>query len=103
MSDKSYVGADKVYYAIVTQDDSSGYVADTPAYLAPVMNVTHTPKTNSKVLYADNQPFDAATAEGETDMEVEITGMSLQTLATITGKVYDASTGRMFDNGGQPP
>src|SRR5260221_9097416 len=103
MSDKSYVGADKVYYAVVTQDDALGYVADTPAYLAPVMNIVHTPKVNSKTQYADNQPFDAFTSEGETDMEIETTGMSLQTLATLTGKVYDASTGRMFDNGGTPP
>ncbi len=103
MSDKSYVGADKVYYAVVTQDDVSAYVADTPAYLAPVMNITHAPKVNSKTQYADNQPFDAFTAEGETEMEIELTGMSLQTLAILTGKVYDAATGRMFDNGGTPP
>lgn len=103
MSDKSYVGADKVYYALVTQDDSSGYVADTPSYLAPVMTITHTPKSSSKTQYADNQPFDAFTAEGETEMEIELTGMSLQTQAILTGKVYDAATGRMFDNGGTPP
>ncbi len=103
MSDKSYVGADKVYYAVVTQDDVDGYVADTPSYLAPVMTITHAPKVNSKTQYADNQPFDAFTAEGETEMEIELTGMSLATLATLTGKVYDAASGRMFDNGGTPP
>ncbi len=103
MSDKSYVGADKVYYALVTQDDADGYVADTPSYLAPVMTISHTPKVNSKVQYADNQAYDAATAEGETEMEIELTGMSLATQAILTGKVYDAASGRMFDNGGTPP
>jgi len=103
MSNKSYVGADKVYYALVTQDDADGYVADTPSYLAPVINLSQAPKSNNKVQYADNQSYDSATNEGETEIEVELTGMSLQTQAILTGKVYDVATGRMFDHGGTPP
>lgn len=103
MSNKSYIGVDSVYYALVTQDDASAYVADTPAYLAPIMTVTHTPKVNSKVQYADNQPYDSMSSEGETEMEIELTGLSLQLQAILTGKIYDAASGRMFDHGGTPP
>src|SRR5690242_13132568 len=103
MTNKSFVGVDNIYYALVTQDDSSAYAAGTPAYLAPAMNIAQAPKTNSKVQYADNQPFDAMSSEGETELDVEITGMTPQTLATLLGRVYDAATGRMFDNGGTPP
>lgn len=103
MSNKSFVGVDQIYYALVTQDDSAGYVADTPTALAPAMNIVQAPKSNSKTQYADNQPFDAMSSEGETEIDVEITGMSPQTLATILGRVFDAATGRLFDNGGTPP
>jgi hypothetical protein len=36
-------------------------------------------------------------------MDVEITGLTPELFATIRGKVYDAATGRVFDNGGTPP
>ena len=100
---KSVVGADSVYYALVTQDDASAYVAGTPAYLAPVMNITVEPAVNSKTQYADNQPFEVMTSEGETKLGVEITGLPLDVQATLLGKVYDAATGRFFDDGGIAP
>lgn len=102
-NNKSVVGVDQVYYALVTQDDSSAYAAGAPTYLAPAMNVSQSPKTNSKTQYADNKPFDQMSAEGETEMDVEITGLTPQVQAEILGKVYDAVNGRVFDNGGIPP
>lgn len=103
MTTKSFVGVDQIYYALVTQDDANAYAAGVPASFAPAMNIAQTPKSNSKVQYADNQPFDSMSSEGETEMDIEITGISPQTLATILGRVYDAATGRLFDNGGTPP
>src|SRR3990172_1615709 len=100
---KSTVGVDNIYYALVTQDDAAGYVAGAPAYLAPAMTITQAPKSNTKVQYADNQPFDSMSSEGETEMDVEITNIPLELLAVILGRVYDAATGRLFDNGGTPP
>jgi phi13 family phage major tail protein len=102
-NNKSFVGVDNIYYALVTQDDANGYVAGTPAPLAPAMTITQTPKTNSKVQYADNQPFDSMVSEGETEMDVEITGIMLDALATVLGKPYDLTNGQMSDNGGTPP
>jgi phi13 family phage major tail protein len=87
----------------VTQDDASAYAAGTPATFAPAMNIAQAPKSNSKTQYADNQPFDVMSAEGETEVDVEITGLQPDLLATILGRVYDAATGRLFDNGGTPP
>jgi phi13 family phage major tail protein len=103
MNYKSVVGADSVYYALVTQDDAAAYVAAAPAYLAPVMAITVEPSVNTKTQYADNQPFNVDTSEGETKVGVEITGLPLDVLAILLGKVYDAATGRMFDNGGVAP
>ena len=103
LNQKSYVGVDNLYYALVTQDDANGYVAGTPAYLAPLMTVSVKPKTNSKVQYADNQPFDSMSSEGESEADVEITGLPSDLQATLLGKVWDNTNGRMYDNGGTPP
>ena len=103
MNYKSYVGVDQVYYALVTQDDESAYAAGTPAYLAPVMHVAQAPKVSSKVQYADNQPFDAMSAEGETELDVEITGLPHSVEAVILGKIWDEVNDRLYDHGGQAP
>lgn len=100
---KSVVGVDSVYYAVVSQDDASAYAAGTPAYLAPIMTISQAPATSQKTQYADNQPFDVMTGEGETKLDLEVTGVSLETLATLLGKVFDGDTDRLFDNGGTPP
>jgi phi13 family phage major tail protein len=100
---KSAVGVDQVYCALVTQDDQNAYAAGTPFYLAPVMTITNTPKVNIKTQFADNQPFDAMLAEGETEMQVELTNIQLTNLATLLGRVYDSVANRMYDNGGSAP
>jgi len=103
MANKSYVGVDQIYYSLVTTDDADAYAAAVPAVFAPAMNIAQAPKTNSKVQYADNQPYDSMSAEGETELDVEITGLTLEVQAEILGKVYDAVNGRLFDNGGSAP
>src|SRR6266545_3107267 len=100
---KSYIGADQLYYALISQDEAAAYAAAAPAYLAPLMTIGVKPKTNSKVQYADNQPFDSMSSEGESETEVEITGLPTDLQALLLGKVWDAVNGRMYDNGGTPP
>jgi len=100
---KSVVGVSDLYIAEVTQDDSTTYLADTPEYLAPAAEVTHEPSVNRKTQYADDQPFDTMSSEGETTISLTVTGIPIEMLAKITGRVFDAATGRMFDNGGVPP
>lgn len=102
-NNKSYVGVDKVYYALVSGDDQSAYAAGTPVYLAPAMKVGQEPAVNSKTQYADNAPFDVMTSEGETKLSCEITGLSAQDLATILGMTYDVTNARVFDSGASAP
>jgi len=96
---KSVVGLDKVYYAEVTQDDSSGYVADTPAVLAPAMEATAEPATSQETQYADDAPFDVMTSEGETKITLTATNIPIEVLAALLGKTFDATSGRMYDEG----
>ena len=100
---KSRIGLDSLYIAEVTQDDASGYVADTPEYLAPAAQASQEPSSSFEIQYADDQPYDVMTAEGETKISLSVTGIPLEMLAKITGKEFDSTTGRMYDNGGTAP
>lgn len=100
---RSVIGLDNVYIAEVTQDDASGYVADTPEYLAPVAEATHKPSVSTETQYADNQAFDVISSQGETVIEVDMTAIPPEMLAKITGEEFDAATGRVFDSGNAEP
>jgi phi13 family phage major tail protein len=100
---KSKIGLDSLYIAGVTEDSASAYTPGTPAWLAPAAEASLEPATSFQIQYADDQPYDVATSEGETKIALKVTGLPLITLADITGKVFDATTGRMYDNGGIAP
>src|SRR3989304_3409629 len=100
---KSKIGLDSLYVAEVTADSASAYTAGTPAYLAPAAEATQEPTTSFEIQYADDQPFDVNASEGDTKIGLTVTNIDLATLALITGREFDAVSGRMFDNGGIPP
>jgi phi13 family phage major tail protein len=100
---KSAVGLKDLYIAEVTEDSLDAYTADTPDYFAPAVTATQEASVNSKTQYADDQPFDAMSAEGETKVTLEVTNIPLETLAKINGRVFDAPSGTLYDNGGTPP
>ncbi len=100
---RSKIGLDQLQFALVTQDDNAAYVAGTPEYLAPSAVATMEPQSSFEIQYADNQPYEVMSAEADTKVSLEVTGLSLLQLATITGRSFDATTGRMYDNGSVPP
>jgi len=95
---KSTVGLDKLYYALVTQDDANGYEVGTPKYMAPTATVKVTPAVSSETQYMDNIPFDEITTEGKSDLEMELSNLPSSVRAEITGKIFDAVSGRVLDN-----
>ncbi len=100
---KSKVGLDNLYVAEVTADSASAYTAGTPAYLAPAAEASQEPASSFEVQYADDQPFDVMTSEGETKITLTVTNIDLATLALITGRVFDSASGRMWDHGRTAP
>lgn len=100
---KSKVGLDQAYYALVTADSSSAYTAGTPAWLAPAGSASVEPSSSLETQYADDKPYDVSASEGDSKIKMELAGIDPQTLAIITGRVFDATTGRIYDNGGTPP
>jgi phi13 family phage major tail protein len=99
----SAVGLKDLYIAEVTEDSADAYTPGTPEYFAPAVTASQEAAVNSKTQYADDQPFDAMTAEGETKVTLEVTNIPLSVQAAINGVVFDSSTKQMWDNGGTPP
>lgn len=100
---KSRVGLDSLYVAEVTTDDANSYVADTPEYLAPAATASQAPTSSQDTQYADDQPYDVMTSEGPTTVTIEVTGIPLEMVAKLLGKVFDTASGQLWDNGGTPP
>lgn len=96
---KSVVGLDKVYVAKVTGDSASAYTAETPEYLAPAADASAEPSTSQETQYADDQPFDVLTGEGETKITLTFTNVPFEMVAKLLGKTFNAASGRMFDQG----
>ncbi len=100
---KSVVGVDQLYVAELSVDTVAAYTAGTPELLAPVASISKKPKTSMETQYADNQAFDIAAAEAETDLEVTITNLAPEMYAKLLGSPLDVATGRVFDIAGVPP
>lgn len=100
---KSVLGVDNLYYALVTQDNAAGYVADVPAYLAPLATIMMKPKAETKTQYFDNIPMETLFSEGESEADIEIQGLPLDLKATLLGRTWDSVNKRMYDDGGTPP
>lgn len=100
---KPILGADNMYYALITQDDADAYAAGTPKYLAPLVNIALKPKVGTKTDYADNKAFESLFNEGESEADVEIIGLPLDKKAELLGRTWDAVNKRMYDGGETPP
>lgn len=100
---KSVIGLDSLYVAEVTADSAAAYTAGTPEWLAPAAEASAEPTTSTETQYADDQPYEVMSSEGETKIGLKVTGIPLEMLAKINGRVWDATTGRLYDNAGVPP
>jgi phi13 family phage major tail protein len=100
---KPRVGLDSLYVAAITKDDSTGFTAGTPVYLAPAADASLAPNASQDVLYADDQPWDVLMAEAETKVSLSVTNISMALLAAMTGRVFDVASGQLWDNAGGSP
>ena len=100
---RSKIGLDSLYIAAVTQDDTTAYVADTPEIFAPAAEANQAPQTSFEVQFADDKAYDVMTGEGETQIQITVTGIPVEMLAKITGKVFNAASGRIWENPVEAP
>lgn len=95
-------GTDNLVYAEVLADDNEtgeghGYVTGDVKVLAPVAEISKTVETSSDTKYYDNKPALTINAEGADTITLTVPALDLQTLADITGKGYDTTTGAFMD------
>lgn len=95
-------GTDNLVYAEVLADDNEtgeghGYVTGDVKILAPVAEISKTVETSSDTKYYDNKPALTINAEGADTITLTVPALDLQTLADITGKGYDTTTGAFMD------
>lgn len=107
-------GTDDLYYAEVVIDDNEtntagsgetpnhGYVTGTVKRLAPVAEISKTVETASDTKYYDNKPAMTINAEGADTITLNVPALDLPTLADITGKDYDSTTGAFMDGEATP-
>lgn len=96
-------GTDDLYYALVTADTAEAYTTGTVKKLAPVGEISKTVQTASDTKYYDNVAALTINSEGADTITLAIPALDLPTLAEITGKAYDSTTGAFMDGEATAP
>ena len=98
-------GTDNLVYAEVLTDNNTtgeGYTTGTVKVLAPVAEISKTVETASDTKYYDNKPALTINAEGADTITLTVPALDLATLAEITGKQIDSTTGAFMDGERNP-
>lgn len=84
------IGVENLMYAVLTDETAGTY--ETPALIAPAINIKISPKSNSDTLYADNKAVETVSSMGEIDVEVQIQDLALEVQAALLGHKLDATS-----------
>ena len=98
-----FVGVDSLYYAILTTDSDAAYTPGGPEYLAPVAEIGGAPEINNATTYYDNKAANNFVTEGKTELKIVVSNVPAALMATLLGKHYDESSGRVYDSGEPNP
>lgn len=91
-------GCDNLVIAEVTADDlENAYTTGTVASLAPVAEISKTVENSSETHYYDNVGMIIIRAEGSDEVTLTVPALPLATVAKVTGKQIDATTGAFID------
>lgn len=93
------IGCDEMHYALVKQDGSEKYEAETPVFLAPTAEVAHETTQNTVKRHYDNKPRFVTIVEGDTNVKITVSGVPCSLASKLTGKPYDAEKGLFYDTG----
>ena len=93
-------GTDQLTIAEVLTDnneENEGYTTGTPEVLAPVAEISKTVEAASATKYYDNAAALVIQSEGADTITLAVPALALQTLAKVTGKKIDPTTGALMD------
>lgn len=95
-----YRGVEGLVIAPITSDDNEeggGYKTGDVLSLCPVAEIGKEVEASSEAHYYDNQPLIVIQSEGPDTISITGAGMLLETIALISGKHFDKTTGAMID------
>lgn len=98
-----FVGVQDLHCALITEDSTDKYTAETPEYFAPSAEITNEADISTTPTYYDNKPADTYITEGATTVNMTISGVPAKKAAKYLGKHYDEATGRVYDSGSPNP
>ncbi len=93
------VGCDEIHYSLLKSDTKEKYEADTPKYLAPVAEITMEDGSTPNKRFYDNVARYVDLVENDGNVSIIVSGIPCAIAAILTGKHYDAATGRLYDTG----
>lgn len=92
-----YRGVDQFHISKVTQDDKTGYAAETPVYFQPVQEIGKSTDSSNEAHYYDNKALIVVTSESADTISITMTVPTLAQFAQLTGKSFDETTGMYVD------
>lgn len=95
-------GTDDLYYAEVTSDTLAEFATGAVKQLAPVAEISKSVATATDTKFYNNVPAITINAEGADTIILNVPALDLPTLADITGKGYDSTTGAFMDGEAKP-
>jgi phi13 family phage major tail protein len=96
------IGLDKMYYALLTKDDTTGVTYSAPKKLTGAITANINPNTARGTLFADNGPSEVASTLGEITLEVSVVDIPSTAQADVLGHTIDAK-GIVVSKGGDTP
>lgn len=79
------VGLEKLFYAVVTQDDDKGLVYETPKYLKGVREIGVVPSVTTEKLYAENKIWEQSQAIESVDVDIDLADLTNQEKSILLG------------------
>lgn len=95
MTRRVITGLNKLYYAVMTNEDTETY--DAVKYFPGLREITVSPKEETGSIYAENVEWDVDSALGEIEVSIDVTDIPTDIVAEILGK-KKATGGGYIDN-----
>lgn len=97
------IGLEKLYYALLNQDDANGISYANPVYMPGVKEIGVVPKVTTEKLFAENQLWESSTALDEVEVSINIADLTNTMLAVLTGHTVAAEGGIYATSEDNPP
>lgn len=80
------VGVEKLYYAIVKEDNMDELIYETPQYLAGVREIGVVPSVTTDKLYAENKIWEQSSAIESVDVDIDLADLTNNESAILLGQ-----------------